>query len=48
MITQQITQFKLCAKDYITTMYPARGQFPLLETLQSNPIILKCKLWEWV
>ena len=23
MITQQTTQFKLCTKDYITTMYPA-------------------------
>ena len=23
MITQQTTQFKLCPKDYITTMYPA-------------------------
>ena len=22
-ITQQTTQFKLCTKDYITTMYPA-------------------------
>ena len=23
MITQQTTQFKLCTRDYITTMYPA-------------------------
>ena len=23
MITQQTTRFKLCTKDYITTMYPA-------------------------
>ena len=23
MITQQTTQFKLCTKDYITTVYPA-------------------------
>ena len=27
MIIQQTTQFKLCTKDYITTMYPAWGQF---------------------
>ena len=23
MITQQITQFKLCTKDYVTAVYPA-------------------------
>ena len=23
MLTQQTTQFKLCTKDYVTTMYPA-------------------------
>ena len=32
MITQQTTQFKLCTKDYITTMYPSWGQFFLPET----------------
>ena len=47
MITQQ-TQFKLCTKDYITMMYPALGQFLLSENLLANPVILKCKLWEWV
>ena len=26
MITQQTTQFKLCTRDYTTTMYPAWGQ----------------------
>ena len=48
VITQQTTQFKLCAKDYKTTMYPAWGQFLLPETLLTNPVILKCTLWEWV
>ena len=41
MITQQTTQFKLCTKDYITTMYPAWGQFLLPENLMANPVILK-------
>ena len=45
MITQQTIQFKLYTKDYITTMYPAWGQF-LLENLLINPIILKRILWE--
>ena len=40
-------QLKLCTKDYITIMYPAWGQFLLLENLLTNPIILKCILWEW-
>ena len=44
MITQQRTQFKLCTKDYITTIYPAGGQFLLPESLY----ILECKLWKWV
>jgi len=48
MITQQTTQFKLSTKDYKTTMYPAWGQFLLPENLLANPVILKCKLWEWV
>ena len=48
MIAQQTTQFKLCTKDYIATMYPAWGQFLNPENLLANPVILKCKLWEWV
>ena len=48
MVTQQTTQFKLYTKDYIATMYPAWGQFLLLENLLANPVILKCKLREWV
>ena len=35
-------------KDYITPMYLAWGQFLLPENLLANPVILKCKLWEWV
>ena len=35
-------------KDYITTMYPAWGLFLLPENLLANPVVLKCKLWEWV
>ena len=42
------TQFKLCSRDYTTTIYPAWGQFLLPENLLANPVILKCKLWEWV
>ena len=48
MIIQQTTQFKLCTKDYITTMYSVWGQFLLPENLLANPVILKCKLWEWI
>ena len=44
MITQWITQFKLCTKDYKTAMYPAWGQFLLPENFLTNPIILECKL----
>ena len=40
MITQQRTQFKFCAKDYITTMYPVWGQFLLLENLLTRSDIL--------
>ena len=39
MITQQTTQFKLCTKDYITTIYPAWGQFLLPENLLANSVI---------
>ena len=45
MITPQTTWFKLCTKDYITKMNPALGQFLFPEKIQTNPIILKCKLW---
>ena len=48
MISQQTTQFKLCTKDYVTTVYPAWGQFLLPENLLANPVTLKCKLQEWV
>ena len=43
-----ITLFKFCTEDYITTIYPAWGQFLLLETLLTNPVILNCKIWDWV
>ena len=36
MITQQTTQFNLCTRDYITTRYPAWGQFFLPENLLTN------------
>ena len=39
MITQQTTQFKLCTKDYITTMYPAWRQFLLPENLLANSVV---------
>ena len=29
-------------------LYPASGQFLLPENLLTNPVILKCILWEWV
>ena len=48
MITQQTTQFKLCTKDFIMTLYPACGQFLLPENLLTNPDVLECILWEWV
>ena len=38
-------QFKLCTKDYIITMYPAWGY---VSPSWGPPVILKCKLWEWV
>ena len=47
-ITQKTTQFKLCTRDYITTVYPAWGQFLLPENLLTNPGILECVLGEWV
>ena len=42
------TQFKLCTRDYTTTMYLAGGEFLLPENLLTNPDILECILWEWV
>ena len=36
------------ARDYITTMYPAWGQFLLPENLLTNPYILEYILWDWV
>ena len=42
MIIQQTTQFKLCTKDYMTTMYPAWEKFLLSENLGTNPDILEC------
>ena len=41
-------QFKLCTRDYITTMYPAWGQFLLPENLVINPNLLECILSGWV
>ena len=41
-------QFKLCTRDYVTTMYSACGQFLLPGNLLTNPDILECILWEWV
>ena len=40
-----ITQFKLCTRDYTTSMYLAGGQFLLPENLLTNPDILECILW---
>ena len=48
VLVNYTTQFKLCTRDYIITMYPAWGQFLLPENLLANPVIFKCKLWEWV
>ena len=42
----ETTSFSL--KDYITTVYPAWGQFLLPENLLTNPVTLKWILWEWV
>ena len=35
MITQQKTQFRHCSKDYVTTLYPAWGQFLLPKDIPS-------------
>ena len=48
VLVNYTTQFKLCTKDYTTTMYPAWGQFLPPKNLLSNPVILEYILWEWV
>ena len=48
VLVNYTTQFKLCTRDYTTTVYPAGGQFLLPENLLTNPGILECILWEWV
>ena len=48
VLVSYTTQFKLCTRDYTTTMYPAGGQSSPPENLLTNPDILACKLWEWV
>ena len=48
VLVNYTTQFKLCTRDYTTTMYLAAGQFLLPENLLTNPDILECILWEWV
>ena len=39
------TQFKLCTKNYTTTICPAWGQFLLPENLLTNPVIFGS--WWW-
>ena len=41
MITQQATQFKLCTRDYIATMYPTWGQFLLPGNLLTTVVLDK-------
>ena len=48
VLVSYTTQFKLCTRDYTTTMYPAVAQFLLPENVLTNPDILECILWEWV
>ena len=48
VLVNYTTQFKLCTRDYTTTVYPDGGQFLLPENLLTNPDILECILWEWV
>ena len=48
VLVNYTTQFKLCTRDYTTTMYLAAGQFLLPENLLTNPDILECILWEGV
>ena len=44
MITQQTTQFKLCTKDYITTMYPALRVSPS-QKLSSVQLLSRVQLF---
>ena len=44
---KDVVFLKLCTNDYIRTMCPAGGVFLLLKNLWTNPVILKCLLWEW-
>ena len=46
VLVNYTTQFKLCTRDYITTLYPGWGQFLLPENLLTNSDILECILWE--
>ena len=46
MITQQTTQFKPWTKDYMTTVYPAWGQFLLPENLLANPDAKNWLIWK--
>ena len=39
VLVNYTTQFKLCTRDYTTTVYPAGGQFLLPENLLTNPDI---------
>ena len=41
VLVNYTTQFKLCTRDYTTTLYPAWGQFLLSENLLANPVISK-------
>ena len=44
VLVNYTTQFKLCTRDYTTIMYPAWGQFLLLENLLTNPVIIKMQI----
>ena len=42
VLVNYTTQFKLCTRDYATTMYPVGRLFLLPENLLTNPDILEC------
>lgn len=49
MIAQQTTQFKFCTKESEVTQLCLTLCDPInCGHLLANPVILKCKLWEWV
>ena len=50
MFTQQTHQFKLCTRDYITTMLYIllEDSVSFLKTFLTDPDILEYILWEWV